>query len=317
MNTRSKGSNETAEGENPSVYLLKKIFEKLESIESNQSKAIKNFEKTVNELKIEMSTIKNIVHKPSAQEEREATTGNNSKPSKQETISLSDKTRKDLEDAMNQRKHAYYKNIRSAGIATIYRGFLQSEPPFIPRKFREGHIPGESESHKLRIAVLEKTKLNLECERLEEEASKNSSILKNMEQNASKIISEIACPKKSQELKEMWIKRISEEEKISNDIWETKKTFFESLREEDTQPTKPTFQHRNKRRIKYKENSHYNSHYDYNINNTWNRNNSDTYYHNKRTGNIASSNEVNNTRNPFFRRNYAPRFHQQRGYRSY
>jgi septum formation inhibitor MinC len=135
----------------------------------------------------------------------------------------------EVHKVVNLRKIAYYKNIRSEGIATIYREFLNQEPPFIPMKFREGKIPGESEQQGQRMRKLETTRLTMEVERLEEESSKHQLILENSEKEVNKLADESKDPIERQKIKEVWTAEIHKEEVKSREIWTKQETFFKDL----------------------------------------------------------------------------------------
>ena len=220
--------------ENSSVYWLKKIYEKFEIFEKSNKSAIEKLEQQIGSLVDEVQSVKTTV----AQIQPIVNQGTASKSGVSEDNSVfetNETTRKEFFAVLNKRKHAYYKKLRSSDIALVYREFLKEAPPFIPRKFRENHIPGESDKQGERIAALEITKLQIECERLEEEVSKQETELKNLESEVGQIISKENCPEKRQQVKEIWIKKIGEEEKVSQTIWKKKKVFFENLKNADGQ----------------------------------------------------------------------------------
>ena len=53
------------------------------------------------------------------------------------------------------------------------QSYLKNDPPFIPKKFRERQIPGETEEQR----KLESFKLPLEIEKLDEESSKHQATI--------------------------------------------------------------------------------------------------------------------------------------------
>ena len=89
---------------------------------------------------------------------------------------------------MQTRKHAYYNQLRSGGIASIYKSFLEQQPPFIPNKFREGKIPGEPEARRDKMNKIEVMKVTMEIECLEEEFSKHQSTIEETEREVEEII---------------------------------------------------------------------------------------------------------------------------------
>ena len=136
----------------------------------------------------------------------------------------------------NNRKFAYYNQIRSNGIATIYKTFLKQETPFIPRKFREGRMPGESEEHRRRMEKMERFRMSLEIERLEDECSKQQKILDDSEKKIEEIIGQCDDPEQRQIYKELWLLTIKEEEGKSGKIWDKHRQFFENLPNNDQKP---------------------------------------------------------------------------------
>ena len=203
--------------EETSVYWLRKIFEKLEAIEQQQNSCFKKMEETMDNLASEIKTkacYSNV--QQIGTDIKDYHNGN--RLSKANPII-------NIEELIKKRKHAYYNQIRSNGISAIYKEFLKLNPPFIPKKFREGHMPGESEAQKKRINTLETTRVTLECERLDEEAAKNESIVKSVENDVGEKIGKLDCPEKRQGFKEKWIKASQAEEKISDNIWQKKKVF--------------------------------------------------------------------------------------------
>lgn len=210
----TKDATDNQDSEGVMTGWLQKIFQKIEAIEEKQNV----FHKFVED---KFRTISAEIEK--AKMGQCTTQGNNTnnKPSQNTYLNI--------EKNLHERKHAYYKHIRSHGISTIYKEFLERDIAFIPKKFRESHIPGESERQKERVSKLEKTKVLLECERLDEESEKNEQKLKTIEQEVASQIQAYPCPEKRQEFKELWLTATAKEEKISNEIWEKKKTFFENL----------------------------------------------------------------------------------------
>ena len=130
---------------------------------------------------------------------------------------------------MQTRKLAYYNQLRSGGIASIYKSFLEQHPPFIPNKFREGKIPGETEARRDRMNKIEVMKVTIEIEGLEEEFSKHQSTIEETEREVEEIIGKYDDPEYRQELKEHWITNVKMEEDISEKIWKKKEIFFREL----------------------------------------------------------------------------------------
>ena len=215
--------------DNSTVFWLKKIFEKMERWEETNNSVVQRLEQRIETLTNEVNAVK------SATVEMKTIKGHTTRIKSDFTeekgiFPKDEQARSDFFTAVNKRKLAYYKQLRSNDIATVYRGFLEQSPPFIPRKFREGQVPGESDKQKERMRKLEKTKLIKECERLEEESSKQEHELMEIQKEVTKIVSRENCPEMRQKIKELWFKKIQEEEKVSQSIWEKKKTFFENMK---------------------------------------------------------------------------------------
>ena len=181
----------------------KKILQKIKAIERKQNDFHKHIEKKIDRMMLEIEK-KNIQWSSQG-----AITKN---------IANKIVVHLDIEKKIKERKHAYYKPIRSHGISLIYKEFLNRNTPFIPKKFREGHITGKSERQKERVKELEITKVSFECERLEEGTKKNEHKLKTAEQEVARLIQEYEYPEKRQELTELWIKETTKEEKVSKEI---------------------------------------------------------------------------------------------------
>ena len=139
---------------------------------------------------------------------------------------------------LNTRKIAYYNKKRAEGIASIYSSFLEKDPPFIPRKFREKSHPGQSEDQTSLKLDLSKRKVSIEIKRLQEQAVKQDSILTETERAVESLIKKTDDVNIQQTLKEHWIKSVKQEEEKSLVIWEKRKEWFEKLPEEttDSQP---------------------------------------------------------------------------------
>ena len=93
-----------------------------------------------------------------------------------------------LQKIINSRKLNYYNKIRCDGIAFIYRNFLEKEPPFIPRKFREAETNNMLEQQN-RKKKLEIQRLTYEIEHLEELKEKHH---KGLEETDLEIKEELA-----------------------------------------------------------------------------------------------------------------------------
>mgnify|MGYP000563151265 CR=1 FL=1 len=217
------------------VFWLKKIFEKMENIETclaENSNLIKQNSQKLENIHEEVKGIKEQCNKGSGSSNNKKTS--DLRQQTKEAISLSPVIR----NALISRKLAYYKMIRCEGIANIYKGFLQLNPPYIPNKFREASIDNESEKHRERMRKLEIQKINFEIEHLEELGERHKQTMENSELEVKQHIGEQDDPIQRQSLKEEWYASSKKEEEKSEAIWDKKKEFFESLptRMENDQP---------------------------------------------------------------------------------
>ena len=143
---------------------------------------------------------------------------------------------RDVQQHLQTRKLAYYNQLKSGGIASIYKSFLEQQPSFSPSKFREGKIPGKTEARRDSRNKIEVMKVTMEIEGLEEECSKHQSKIEETEREVEEIIGKYDDPEYRQELKEHWITKVKMEEDISGKIWKKKeKNFRELLNKEEVQ----------------------------------------------------------------------------------
>ena len=224
--------NKEVEEDNQIVLWLKKIHDRMEKLDRNQ-------EEQTEILKRQQISLTEIMNDVAAVKQQMANLGDKGcaiSPNKETNhfsstspqLSLSELSI-DAPKICHSRKLAYYNQIRSEGIAKIYKSFIEQDPPFIPRKFREGQIPGQSHEQRVRKEKLENFKMTLEIERLEEECSKQQEILDEAERKIEQIIGQHDDPSERQKFKEMWINIIKREEEKSNTIWIKRRQFFENL----------------------------------------------------------------------------------------
>ena len=211
------------------AFWLKKIFEGIEIMQVNQEKTIevlkeeqKSLKETVATLVNEVTQLKRLtLHVPPNNGEKEMNNHTS-------VISLCP-IKHELPKYLNSRKMAYYRQIRSSGIAGIYKEFLERDPPFIPNKFREKQMPGETQQQRERMKKLEATKVSYEIERLEEDCSNQQTVIDTAEREANKIICTKMDAIERETAKEQWLSNVKDEEERSRKIWEEKKKFFDSL----------------------------------------------------------------------------------------
>ena len=104
---------------------------------------------------------------------------------------------------------------------------MNESVPYIPRKFRENPFPGESSSQSERRKRLEKTKLELEIERLEEDFARRNSIIDECEVNIKLLISKCDSVQVRQGLLDKWIRDTQKRKKEADENWEDQRSFFE------------------------------------------------------------------------------------------
>ena len=138
------------------------------------------------------------------------------------------------------RKHAYYNMIRSNGISDIYKEGLNQPDPTIPAKFREKRFPGQSEAHKARQKKLEVVKVQVEIDRLQEQAEKQEAIIGDTESRIGDLISNYEDHDFRDELIKCWVVDINREQDLSKSIWEKRKPFFiKSIQNENEDNERP------------------------------------------------------------------------------
>ena len=142
---------------------------------------------------------------------------------------------------LSKRKHAYYNKIRSEGIMNVYTGFLAKNPPFIPAKFREKLYPGITNKQRENKNKLEKMRVEMEIDHLNEQKEKNQEILEEIEADIKAKILTVDEPVARQSIKEKWIAEISKEEKKSMKTWDKKKNFLLEVESEMTSNTIPNY----------------------------------------------------------------------------
>ena len=158
MHTKSSETDLDADpirmNEDSSVTWLKKIFEVLNNISVTQNEILQEMRK------------KN---------------DSNSNQQKESACITRDKE-ENWDTLIMKRKHAYYQKLRSSDTKTIYSSFLEKQPPFILQKFRENLYPEITEKQKENKNKLEKMKLEIEIDRLNEEEEKILTLLKRLMQ---------------------------------------------------------------------------------------------------------------------------------------
>ena len=138
----------------------------------------------------------------------------------------------------NMRKSAYFNSRRCSEIAVIYEKFLGQDNIFIPKKFRQQPIAGESDTQRQRRINVAITKMEAEVDNLKETACKNESIMSKCEEDIKALISKQSSDDVRQKLTELWLEEIRTEENTSNVIWEKKKRWFEDMERQETEESR-------------------------------------------------------------------------------
>lgn len=239
-------------------YWLEKIYLKMEMMENVQLENNRVISENIVILNERMSTLCQEVSSIKGKLDEVISVSHSIKHKTKTTLCNLPTTMEQMDSIVSTRKLAYYNKMRSQGIADIYKGFLQKDPPFIPKKFREGKIPGESSSQMERMKKLEIMKVNLDIERLEEEASKHQEGLLMAEEEIKALITQYNDPVERQKLKEKWTIDVNREEKVSDEVWEKKKIFFVNL-PSTTKDDDDDNDHHSVRNKKYRNNSRNNN----------------------------------------------------------
>ena len=266
--------------QNTVVYWLKKIYEKMDSIEcklSENNEEMKAQSRRLDSVFSEMGKINDRLNK----EVPDMRVGGKILHDKNHYGNSS--VAREIRKVVNRRKLSYYNKIRTNGIAGVYKEFLKRDPPFIPNKFRERYTETETEQQKSRRQKLEIIKLEFEMERLEELAVKHDGELEEAELDVKEQLSSVDEPSERQDLKQYWYSQIKVEEERSNDIWEKKRQFFvelpnKSMKDNENEPSgsKPKQFVRNKFQLNKQ-----NDHDGHNYHNTLNKRNISNNYNNR------------------------------------
>lgn len=281
--TRSK--NNTGKSQNQNEDILQKIYSELSHINQRYHETIKSLSSKIEDLNLEINELKTHIMELKDNKYKQRNKDQEIEhPNKAPTLSYN----KMWSNHLSKRKISYYKKIRSEGIATIYRQFLENNPPIIPKKFREKEFPGQSADHKKRLEGLQVTRMEIEIERLEEQSSKEETNIENVEKEINTLILTLDTPEERQREKERWLKEIYNEEKKSKTIWNNKEGFFKNV--DNNKHYEHRSQSQNNQRNK-KYNGYYsNSNYKYNFsgNNNYQNNeyyNSNSHKYNNKQGN--------------------------------
>lgn len=142
---------------------------------------------------------------------------------------------------LNDRKLAYYNKIRCQSTASIFEGFLERDPVFIPNKFKETLLITDSQMVVDRKMEMNIQKMKNEIASLKEKAIKYSSIIDSCETTIqTEIISKCDAHKVCQKLTEIWLADVSREEVKSKVLWSKTESWWKDL------PNKPPVNGNNK-----------------------------------------------------------------------
>ena len=146
-NQEEENKNNASDDRNTIVFWLQKVHDKMEDMEMKQQeqcKLLKNQQSSIDKINKEVSSIKEYFN--------------------------NGYSRSRAESLEHVRWH-FTINFAPVELQLLFnQSYLKNDPPFIPKKFREGQIPGETEQQRKRKQRMETFKLTLEIEKLQEES---------------------------------------------------------------------------------------------------------------------------------------------------
>ena len=130
--------------------------------------------------------------------------------------------------SLNERKQAYWNNLRFQNTAVVYESWLGKENPVIIRKFRPKLIIGEHEED--RTIRKENALRNVEAEIriLKNKARRHETKFRQVDDEMQTIFSRKAQGEVFENLKDIWKNDCEREEIKSNEIWENKKNWLDN-----------------------------------------------------------------------------------------
>ena len=134
---------------------------------------------------------------------------------------------------VNQRKLAFYEMIKAKHLSDIYKDLIEREDQYIPRKFRETEIQGESQEQKERKKQIAVERVKKEIARLQEVSTKKVSILDKCETDIKFVIQLCPDPATRQKLIELYMEEIRKEQNISEGMWNKKEDWYKKLPENE------------------------------------------------------------------------------------
>ena len=122
-------------------------MENIEKCQLENSQMMKEQQRSLQEIVGEVSDIKAQMNKGPVTD-KVYIAGEQRQPSTTAGKRWFDKGR-DVDQHLQTSKLAYYNQLRSLGIASIYKSFLEQQPPFIPNEFREEKFQGKLKLDKI------------------------------------------------------------------------------------------------------------------------------------------------------------------------
>ncbi len=130
----------------------------------------------------------------------------------------------------NSRKMALYHMLVAKDTAEIYQELLDAGN-YMPLKFREKEVEGESENMKRQNELIEQYRLKKEVSALLEKGAKEESIVTKCDKDISDLIATESDIEIRAKLNEIWLDEVAYEEEKSRIIWGPKKERLANIEE--------------------------------------------------------------------------------------
>ena len=223
------------------VDLVEKLYKEFRNFKSELKDEIKGVKEEVRLLRVEMLKSKDPEEENKRFEEVVEKMEEISKKI-EKPVSVEDPSRKqlssttnlkeDLLKKLNQRKTFYYTYLHNMDRHKLYSGWAEQNPPYLPSKFIPVEINGEPEEEYLTRLKLKKVELECYLDRLKFRAD---TAKEKYEEIDNLVVVQIYENNKDEDVikkhVDWWNKRIKEEETLSQNIWEKKKTQIEKVPE--------------------------------------------------------------------------------------
>jgi hypothetical protein len=136
------------------------------------------------------------------------------------------------EKKLNQRKYAFWGNVRNGGTLIFYERWLESTPIIIPRKFQKSEFNNEKDEQRMlrERAVIHDFKLEIEMMRLREASCIET--YRRIDKEMEDIIMSKCSGKTAECLLNMWKQNILRNEEISLKRWKNNEKWLTAYEEE-------------------------------------------------------------------------------------